>query len=169
MDGEEQNPCATCITHQHCCRELEDLRLTPGEYKRHFLECKERLSVRQKGPVFKVSVRPGHACPHWKDGCAVYDERSRECRLFPYGIGALVVFRRRVLLTFHAYDSGCPNLEALRMPREQARELVTTFATEAFGEAYRVTIIHEPLILHKAFNVARVLVWRIRQAVSRRS
>ncbi len=166
MTSNQKNPCMTCATHQHCCRELEDLRLTPAEYVRHFHEYRQELSVHQKGPVYKASVKPDHTCPHWKDRCTIYDERPRECRLFPHTIGAVLVFRRRALLTFHARDSGCPQTEALVMPREQARALVASFAGEAFDERYTVTILHEPLVLHWILNAARRLVWQFRQAAS---
>jgi len=166
MDEAQENPCLACGTRQHCCRELENLRLTPAEYERHFQEYEEQLTVRRRGPVYKVYMQSGGACPHWEDGCTVYEERSRECRLFPYTIGAVVIIRKRALVTFHAYDSRCSLVDKLRMPRAEARELVTAFAHEAFGEAYRATVIHEPLILHWAFGMARRLMWRVRQTAS---
>lgn len=143
MNPPPDNPCATCSTGQGCCTSLTNLRVTAAEYERLFARHRESMIIEPEGSIYNVSVKQGQPCPYWKNGCAVYDKRPVECHLFPYTIGDAWIWRNRGILTFHSRPTGCPEIERLLMPLQEARELVASFVRDAFGKDARILIKYE--------------------------
>ena len=143
METSSDNPCATCSMGQGCCTNLTHLKLTESEYKRHFAQYRQQLEVERYGPIYVVSGKEAHACPNWNDGCNIYHNRPMECRLYPYTIGAINRKHGRLSLGIHAH-TRCPNKKELLLPEDEAKELVSSFARNAFGNKDIVEAKLEP-------------------------
>ena len=129
------NPCSTCSIHQDCCTHLSGLRVTKTEFERCFVPHTELLEIEQEGPVLVLTPKNGAACPNWQGGgCAVYENRPRECRLFPFTLFVRKPSDGLVSLGYHS-DTNCP-LKAMLLPSEaEARAIVASFGEEAFTDA----------------------------------
>ncbi|MBI2479653.1 MAG: hypothetical protein HYV60_13785 [Planctomycetia bacterium] len=136
------NPCAACTIDQDCCKHLSGLRLTQVEFDRCFKQHAGEIAVEREGPLWVVSQRDGGACPNWQEGgCAVYDERPRECALFPY---TLHVQQRGDAISVRVHsDTRCPLKAQLLGSEKAAEQLAQAFAQEAFGEHARIRVGHE--------------------------
>ena len=136
----QENPCLKCSIDQGCCTHLSGLRVNQAEFDRCFASHQDKLSIEREGPLFKISVHDGGACPNWKDQCAVYEDRPMECRLFPHTIGS-VFDGETLLLTVHK-RTDCPLKKELAMGDQAAVEMVEQFARETVGpeRAYRVVL-----------------------------
>ena len=142
MENTSVNLCEKCPIEQDCCRHLTGLKLTGREFEELFAPYQNLLTVRKIGPVHEISINNRGPCPHWLNGCAVYEKRAVECRLFPYTINEIKMDRKRVTLTYHA-RTRCPFKNELLPFRKEAEEMIHTFAREAFGEGVSVKIKYE--------------------------
>ena len=148
------NPCADCDITQLCCLRLKGLKVTESERMRHFVGYEDLLDLQTRGSVSIVSAKEGTGgCPHYDNGCTVYEERPIECRMFPWTIGAARLLLGRPFLTLHA-NTSCPAKSRLIIPYHEARELAAAFARDAFGD-------NSPIILRET------LPYRIANAVRR--
>lgn len=146
MEKPFDSPCASCSIGQYCCSYLKNLKLTKSEYKRHFAQHQRKLEVRQEGSIYIVSAKQGQTVSCWSNKCLIYNDRPIECRLYPYTIGVVWIWHARILITFHSRRTGCPHKQLLLISRDEARELISSFARDAFGDQYIVRIRHETLI-----------------------
>ena len=139
-------PCTSCSLGQDCCTNLKGLKLTASEYKRHFIQYQEKIMVHQKNrSIYEVSSRQGQACPHWENGCIIYDDRPVECRIFPHTIGKISFYHGQISLTVHA-RSNCPQKQILLLPWDETKRLVSLFARDAFGNEPIIKVKRETLI-----------------------
>ena len=93
--------------------------------------------IDRDGPVYVISPRVG-PCPNWqRDGCAVYDDRPRECRLFPFTLFVRKGGEGVVSLGYHC-DTRCPMKGRLAMPKAEVVRLVAEFGQDAFGDRTEV-------------------------------
>lgn len=160
MSESVSNPCAACSIHQDCCRHLTGLRLTEIEFDRCFARHATALVIEREGPLYVVSQRGGEACPNWHDGgCSVYDDRPRECRLFPFTMYSDVKADSSVTLRVHS-DTRCPLKSDLLGDRELALQLVRRFAEEAYGGAPAAHVRHERRI-ERILRLYRQLAHRV--------
>jgi len=157
------NPCDGCVTNQSCCRKLMKLKLTRAEFERHFSGQAENIDVQLKAPIYEIGMKEGLPCPHWDYGCDVYRTRPIECCLFPYTIDEIVSFLGRVIITVHSRVT-CPKKGELLLPRKEVKEIVESFAREAFGDGYRIVVVIENFAWRVAIKLAVLL--RVRKAVS---
>ncbi len=144
MNEYTENRCSGCSTNQHCCRNLESLRLTRSEYFDHFADYRAALIVRETYGIYMVSAKKGQSCPHWDGACRIYEKRPIECRLYPYTINNLWKWRRHVFITFHS-RTECPFKERLLIPQGKAEKMVAEFTEEAFGNGCRQHVYNEVL------------------------
>jgi len=140
-----RNPCLACSIQQDCCTRLSGLRLTREEFQRCFSRHVERLEIKHEGPVYVITPKNGGTCPNWQDGgCAVYDERPRECRLFPFTLFVRQQTSHTVSLGYHC-DTRCPMKTELLLAADEADAMVSDFGREAFPvmsvEALRESLI----------------------------
>lgn len=150
------NPCASCSIDQDCCTHLSGLRVTPAEFERCFADYADRLEICREGPVYVLTPKAGAPCPNWRDGgCAIYDVRPRECRLFPFTLYVERQSRDYVGLGYHC-DTRCPLKHQLLCGDETARQLVEGFGREAFGSA--VVRVHRESAWARWSRWARSLV-----------
>lgn len=132
MSANHDNPCATCSIDQDCCTHLSGLRVTEAEFQRCFSSHVDLLHIEREGPVLVLTPKDGAACPNWqKGGCAVYDDRPRECRLFPFTLFVRKQGADLVSIGYHS-DTRCPLKQALIAPDAEARAIVANFGEEAF-------------------------------------
>ncbi len=158
MDVLQPNPCAACTIGQDCCNHLTGLRLTQLEFDRCFKHHADDIIVEREGPLFVVSQKHGEACPNWQDGgCSVYDDRPRECALFPH---TLYVKQQgdAYAVRVHA-DTNCPLKAQLRSSPDEAEQLAREFAQEAFGDDANIQVQTE--------TTRQQLYRRLRNLVSR--
>ena len=159
------NPCENCCIGQDCCTNLKGLKLTKSEYKQHFARHQDRLVVQQKGLIYEVSAKQGGTCPHWNDGCAIYNDRSIECRLFPYTIKQFRFYHGRVLLTLSDY-TNCPLKRMLLLPWNEAQNLASLFARDAFGNECFVKVRYETLTYRLVDKLRKVITRLYKQSNS---
>lgn len=134
------NPCLTCTINQGCCTNLTGLCLTKTEYERCFVDHTDQIIVQRQGPLYIVSQADGNACPNWQgSGCTVYDERPRECALFPHTLYLREQRGDKYTLCVHS-DTHCPQKKQLASSQDDAEELVLEFAKEAFGDSASITV-----------------------------
>jgi len=134
------NPCEACSIGQDCCTHLSGLRVTEIEFARCFAAHADKLLIQREGTIYVITPKNGAACPNWENGgCAVYDARPRDCRLFPF---TLFVRRRTddgLSLGYHS-DTRCPLKATLLASDHEARTIVRQFGNEALpGAAIEVT------------------------------
>lgn len=140
------NPCLSCTINQGCCTSLTGLCLTKAEYERCFEQHADQLIVKRRGPLYIVSQTGGAACPNWQNGgCAVYDQRPRECALFPHTLYLKKQDGSDFTICIHS-DTKCPQKKQLLSSKDDAEKLVLEFATEAFGESASITVRCETLV-----------------------
>jgi len=132
VNPESTSVCKSCVSGQICCTRLRGLKLTPGEFDRHFAAHEDRLEIDRTGPFPVVSGRKGRACPHWRNGCRIYADRPIECRLYPQAIGRIRRSSSGVQLDVHS-RTLCPHRRQLLLPDAEAAALATEFAMIAFG------------------------------------
>jgi Fe-S-cluster containining protein len=91
-----------------------------------------RLDIKHEGPIYVITPKNGEACPNWHDGgCSVYDERPRECRLFPFTLFVRQQKSHAVSLGYHC-DTRCPLKTELLRSEDEAQAIVSDFGREAF-------------------------------------
>jgi Fe-S-cluster containining protein len=160
-----ENPCLACSIGQDCCSRLSGLRLAPREFERCFAVHADRIDVGRDGPLYVVSSRNGGACPNWSaQGCAIYDLRPMECRLFPHTIYMRNRAADRVSVVVHS-DTRCPQKEKLKMTDAAARGLVAEFCREAFPGA--VVEMHMESRFERLRRVFREILVAVRRAGTR--
>lgn len=143
MEVIHSNPCAGCTIGQDCCNRLSRLRLTQIEFDRCFQEHAAELLVEREGPLFVVSQRSGGACPNWQNGsCTTYENRPRECALFPHTLYAKHATNNVVQVRVHS-DTRCPLKTQLLSSPQAAEQLASEFATEAYGVDANICVAHE--------------------------
>ena len=132
MSNSSDNPCASCSIDQDCCTHLSGLRVTAAEFERCFAAHADRLDIEHEGPVVVLTPKNHAPCPNWQQaGCAVYEDRPRECRLFPFTLYVRKPNDDLVSIGYHS-DTRCP-LKTTLLPADcDARAIVTSFAEEAF-------------------------------------
>ena len=142
MEALATNPCAACTIDQDCCNHLCGLRLTQIEFDRCFRHHDDDIVVERDGPLYIVSQRDGNACPNWQDGgCKVYDQRPRECALFPH---TLYVQQRGDAISVRVHsDTRCPLKAELISSEQVAERLARELAEEAFGQNAHIQVRHE--------------------------
>src|SRR5262249_30822696 len=115
-------------------------RVTEVEFQQCFAVHADKLTIRREGPIYVLTPKDGAACPNWVNGsCAVYDERPRECRLFPFTLFVRKQADGLVSIGYHS-DTRCPMKIDLLPPDEVARDMITSFGAEAFpGVEVKVT------------------------------
>lgn len=154
------NPCLECSIDQDCCAHLSGLRVNQAEYDRCFAAHADRLDIERDGPLYRISVKGGGACPNWQDKCSVYEERPMECALFPHTIG--VVFDDDpMVLTVHK-RTDCPLKATLAMEGAEAVSRVEQFARESqdIQNDVRVVLDEGPARLEVfARRALRKLAW----------
>jgi Fe-S-cluster containining protein len=127
------NACFSCPIEQECCRRLRFLRLTKSEYLENFVEHQESLVTQSRDETYLISSKEKTPCPNWvANRCAIYTKRPFECRIFPYTLGKVHKKNKSVFISYHD-RTHCPHKNQLLMSREKARELILSFAHEAFG------------------------------------
>ena len=142
MSSTCDNPCSTCSINQDCCTHLSGLRVTETEFQRCFASHLDQLDIEHEGPVLVLTPKHGAACPNWQaGGCAVYENRPRECRLFPFTLYVRKPGDRLVSIGYHS-DTRCPQKQALLPPDADARAIVASFGEEAFP-GLKLDITHE--------------------------
>ena len=136
----QDNPCLKCTIDQGCCAHLNGLRVNQDEFDRCFAQHEDQLTIERDGPLYKVTVSDGGACPNWKDRCTIYDERPMECALFPHTIGA-VFDNDTLLLTVHK-RTECPLKDSLAMEDADAVQRVERYVRETLdvGDNFRVVL-----------------------------
>lgn len=140
------NPCITCSINQGCCTSLTGLCLTRAEYERCFEHHADQVLVERKGPLYIVSQAGGAACPNWQGGgCAVYDQRPRECALFPHTLYLKQQRGNEYTICVHS-DTNCPQKKRLLSSQRDAEQLVMEFAEEAFGDSASIIVRGETLL-----------------------
>jgi Fe-S-cluster containining protein len=117
--------------------------LTEPEFERCFASHEPELAIEREDAVLVVSQRDGGVCPNWQDGgCVVYEDRPRECRLFPFTMYPTSNSGQLVSLRLHS-ETRCPLKRQLLGDREGAQQLAQEFADEAYGDSRVVSVRHE--------------------------
>lgn len=148
-----------CTIDQDCCNHLCGLRLTQIEFDRCFRHHDDDIVVERDGPLYIVSQRDGNACPNWQDGgCKVYDQRPRECALFPHTL--YVRLHHNVVSVRVHSDTKCPLKAQLISSQSEAAALANEFAREAFGDQARIRVGSETK-WQRLGRVSRTLVSRV--------
>jgi Fe-S-cluster containining protein len=138
------NPCLECSVNQGCCSHLNGLRVNQDEFDRCFAHHVDKLDIDRDGPLYRITVKDGGACPNWEDKCSIYEDRPMECALFPHTIGA-VFDDETLLLTVHK-RTECPLKDALAMDDADAIRRVERYARETLdiGDNFRVILDEGP-------------------------
>ncbi|MCP4348112.1 MAG: YkgJ family cysteine cluster protein [Desulfobacterales bacterium] len=162
------NMCSKCSIKQDCCRNLSGLRMSEIEYKQHFANNNDGLTVMQVGRLFLVSAKDGHSCPYWTgDQCSIYADRPMECRLFPYSLGKIIHIGSSVNISFHS-RTECPDKEILLMSKADANKMIVSFSRQAFHDADKINIDYEWFYIRAKFKImGLVMRWskKIRSSI----
>jgi hypothetical protein len=155
------NPCLECSIDQDCCSHLSGLRVNQEEYDRCFAAHADQLEINRDGPLYRISVKGGGACPNWEDKCSVYEQRPMECALFPHTLGA-VFDNAPLVLTVHK-RTDCPLKATLAMAGADAVLRVEQYARASpdVGDNVRVLLDEGPARLEVlARRILRKLGWK---------
>jgi len=140
MESERSNPCLTCSAQQRCCSQLSGLRLTKDEFEIHFKKHSDGLAIARYEKTFVVSSHNNGPCPHWgKSGCRIYNDRPIDCRLYPYEITRISEKRKAIEITL-LNNPGCPEMDSLLMPFEEAKALIEFFCHTVYGQGKPIII-----------------------------
>lgn len=152
------NPCSSCNIQQECCKDLKYLRLTKSEYLQLFALHKEKITVQNFDETYMVSSKENQHCPNWSNNkCMVYLKRPIECRIFPHTIGVIRKNFDSMLVPYHA-RTECPQKKDLLMSDNEVKELVISFAHEAFGDKYFIKVKQENPIVQWIANLKNKLI-----------
>jgi O-antigen ligase len=123
VSSDIQNYCQMCPKDLHCCHRLEGLRVTHDEYVSLFQGDVQKYHVEKQAVFYKITTK-GESCPHWDQGCTVYDKRPLECGLYPYTMGNPVTFLFFEVFHFHNFQTGCPSNDEVIISVREAKKAI---------------------------------------------
>ena len=163
-----ENPCQVCRIDQRCCKDIS-LKVSVREYEKNFKKHASSLKTVKYNKMVIVFPKHSQPCPYWNgSGCSIYDDRPVDCRLYPFELHRLVEKKHNIEAVF--YDqSDCPHKEALFIPVEEAKELITALARDVYGTGKPVEIKYEPgKRPPRAFGILNPLIARLSRLISSR-
>lgn len=139
----EENPCLACTVNQDCCNNLTGLTVTPAEFERCFSQHQDKIEVVKEGRFLVINPNRAAPCPNWQNGgCQVYEERPRECALFPHNSYFKSQNHAMVSARFYSVDS-CPLVDDLKTTDDVAEQTVRAICEEVFPPETKIEVLPE--------------------------
>ena len=84
------NTCSQCNIKKNCCTNFEDIdnpiiSSLEKELIQQATKCNDEIFVKIEGDCYNINTING-VCSFYKNGCAIYNIRPNDCKMYPYDI-----------------------------------------------------------------------------------
>lgn len=133
--------CSKCQGNKNCCTDFEDIDnpiiySNEKELIQQIIKCNDEIFTKIEKDCYNINTING-VCPFYKNGCAVYNVRPNDCRLYPYDIK--VIDGKYYLIRYKLKClKGCAVDEDVDDIVKDIQPYIETYANETYNQKLKL-------------------------------